>query len=164
MAEDADVIVVGGGLAGLVATARSSMQETRHPCSTRKASNLGGQAFWSFGPDCFWSIPERQLSIKDSFELALQDWMGAKFDVVTRITGRGAGRKPTSRSQPARETRLAARDGTPYLSSGRLGGARRLWRDGPRQFGAALSCHLGHRAGHRRAVRAGARSREEAAG
>src|SRR6201997_5636764 len=75
--------VVGAGLAGLVATyelvraGRSVLvldQENRN--------NLGGQAFWSFGGLFLVDSPEqRRLGIKDSFELALQDWMGsAGFD------------------------------------------------------------------------------------
>ena len=44
--------------------------------------SLGGQAFWSFGGLFLVDSPEqRRLGIKDSFELALQDWMGsAGFD------------------------------------------------------------------------------------
>ena len=43
---------------------------------------LGGQAFWSFGGLMFVDSPEqRRLGIKDSYDLALQDWMGsAGFD------------------------------------------------------------------------------------
>jgi predicted oxidoreductase len=46
------------------------------------AANLGGQAYWSFGGLFFVDSPEqRRLGIKDSHELALQDWMGtAGFD------------------------------------------------------------------------------------
>src|SRR5438876_8684528 len=78
-----DVIVVGAGLAGLVAThelvkaGRSVLvldQENRN--------NLGGQAFWSLGGLFLVNSPEqRRLGIKDSYDLALQDWMGtAGFD------------------------------------------------------------------------------------
>ena len=44
--------------------------------------SLGGQAFWSFGGLFFVDSPEqRRMGIKDSYELALQDWMGsAGFD------------------------------------------------------------------------------------
>jgi predicted oxidoreductase len=77
------VIVVGAGLAGLVAThelvnaGRSVLiieQENRE--------NLGGQAFWSLGGLFFVDSPEqRRLGVKDSLELARQDWMGsAGFD------------------------------------------------------------------------------------
>src|SRR6478736_6265118 len=78
-----DAIVVGAGLAGLVAThelvkaGRSVLvvdQENRN--------NLGGQAFWSLAGLFFVDSPEqRRMGIKDSYELALQDWMGsAGFD------------------------------------------------------------------------------------
>jgi predicted oxidoreductase len=80
---DADVIVVGGGLAGLVATAeladagRSVILMEQEP-----EQSLGGQAFWSFGGLFLVNTPEqRRLRIKDSAELALQDWLGtAGFD------------------------------------------------------------------------------------
>ncbi len=80
---DADVIVVGAGLAGLVATAeladagRKVLLLDQEP-----ACNLGGQAFWSFGGLFLVDSPEqRRMGIKDSRELALQDWMGtAGFD------------------------------------------------------------------------------------
>lgn len=78
-----DAIVVGAGIAGLVATyelvqaGRSVLvldQENRH--------NLGGQAFWSLGGLLFVDSPEqRRMGIKDAPELARQDWLGsAQFD------------------------------------------------------------------------------------
>jgi predicted oxidoreductase len=78
-----EVIVVGAGLAGLVATHELTKagkrvlvvdQENRH--------NLGGQAFWSLGGLFFVDSPEqRRMGINDSLELALQDWHGsAQFD------------------------------------------------------------------------------------
>jgi predicted oxidoreductase len=80
---DADVIVIGGGLAGLVATAeladagRSVILLEQEP-----EQSLGGQAFWSFGGLFLVDSPEqRRLRIKDSHDLALQDWLGtAGFD------------------------------------------------------------------------------------
>ena len=80
---DADVIVVGGGLAGLVATAelaradRSVLLLDREPLES-----LGGQAFWSLGGlFCVNSPEQRRLRIRDSAELALADWLGsAGFD------------------------------------------------------------------------------------
>jgi predicted oxidoreductase len=85
-----DVIVVGHGLAGLVATFELQKagkkvlvvdQENRH--------NLGGQAFWSLGGLFFVDSPEqRRMGIKDSHDLALQDWMGsAQFDRMGDGTG-----------------------------------------------------------------------------
>ncbi|MFE2598955.1 FAD-binding dehydrogenase [Streptomyces sp. NPDC059396] len=83
MAYDADVIVIGAGLAGLVATAelaaagRSVIVLDQEP-----EQSLGGQAHWSFGGLFLVDSPEqRRLRIRDSRELALQDWLGtAGFD------------------------------------------------------------------------------------
>ena len=83
MAEDADVIVVGGGLAGLVAACEITDAGKRVIVVDQEGEqSLGGQAFWSFGGLFLVDSPEqRRLGIKDSFELALQDWMGsAGFD------------------------------------------------------------------------------------
>lgn len=80
---DADVIVVGAGLAGLVATCELVLRGKKVLLVDQEnAENLGGQAFWSFGGLFFVDSPEqRRLGIKDSHELALQDWMGtAGFD------------------------------------------------------------------------------------
>jgi uncharacterized protein len=83
MAEDADVIVVGGGLAGLVAATEIADAGKRVVLVDQEGEqNLGGQAFWSFGGLFLVDSPEqRRLGIKDSHDLALQDWMGtAGFD------------------------------------------------------------------------------------
>jgi uncharacterized protein len=80
---DADVIVVGAGLAGLVA-ACEVIDRGRSVLivDQENAANLGGQAFWSFGGLFLVDSPEqRRLGIHDSHELALQDWLGtAGFD------------------------------------------------------------------------------------
>jgi predicted oxidoreductase len=80
---DADVIVVGAGLAGLVA-ACEVLDKGRSVLivDQENAANLGAQAFWSFGGLFFVDSPEqRRLGIRDSHELALQDWLGtAGFD------------------------------------------------------------------------------------
>ncbi|MCX4525011.1 MULTISPECIES: FAD-binding dehydrogenase [unclassified Streptomyces] len=83
MQYDADVIVIGAGLAGLVATAelvdagRKVILLDQEP-----EQSIGGQAHWSFGGLFFVDSPEqRRMRIKDSRELALQDWSGtAGFD------------------------------------------------------------------------------------
>ncbi|MFD8008306.1 FAD-binding dehydrogenase [Streptomyces mirabilis] len=83
MAYDADVIVIGAGLAGLAATAelvdagRKVILLDQEP-----EQSIGGQAHWSFGGLFFVNSPEqRRMRIKDSHALALQDWMGtAGFD------------------------------------------------------------------------------------
>ncbi|MER6255257.1 FAD-binding dehydrogenase [Streptomyces sp. NPDC001584] len=83
MTYDADVIVIGAGLAGLVATAelvdagRKVILLDQEP-----ERSIGGQAHWSFGGLFFVDSPEqRRMRIKDSHALALQDWLGtAGFD------------------------------------------------------------------------------------
>src|SRR6201995_5444058 len=76
---DSDVIVVGAGLAGLVATAELADAGRRVLLLDQEpASNLGGQAFWSFGGLFLVGSPEqRRTGIKDSFELARQGWLGS---------------------------------------------------------------------------------------
>jgi predicted oxidoreductase len=79
----ADVIVVGGGLAGLVATAELAAAGRRVILLDQEPeASLGGQAFWSFGGLFLVDTPEqRRLRVRDSHELALQDWLGtAAFD------------------------------------------------------------------------------------
>ncbi|MCZ4095732.1 FAD-binding dehydrogenase [Streptomyces sp. So13.3] len=83
MAMDADVIVVGAGLSGLVATAELAAAGRKVILVDQEPeASLGGQAFWSFGGLFLVDSPEqRRMRIKDSPELALQDWMGtAGFD------------------------------------------------------------------------------------
>ncbi|MFI1469795.1 FAD-binding dehydrogenase [Streptomyces wuyuanensis] len=79
MAYDADVIVIGAGLAGLVATAelvdagRKVILLDQEP-----EQSIGGQAHWSFGGLFLVDSPEqRRMRIRDSHDLALQDWLGA---------------------------------------------------------------------------------------
>ncbi|MET4589720.1 FAD-binding dehydrogenase [Arthrobacter sp. 754] len=84
---DADVIIIGGGLAGLVACnelvragKRVAVIDQENP------ANLGGQAFWSLGGMFLVNSPmQRRLGVRDSFDLAWQDWQGsAQWD---RLTG-----------------------------------------------------------------------------
>src|SRR5437016_12169994 len=80
---DADVIVVGAGLAGLVAAAELSDAGRRVIIVEQEPeTSLGGQAFWSLGGLFLVDTPEqRRLGIRDSHELAWQDWLGtAAFD------------------------------------------------------------------------------------
>lgn len=83
MEDEADVIVVGAGLAGLVATAELTEAGKRVILVDQEPEqSLGGQAFWSFGGLFLVNSPEqRRLGIRDSRELAMQDWLGsAGFD------------------------------------------------------------------------------------
>lgn len=81
--EQADAIVVGGGLSGLVAATEIADVGKRVIVVDQEGEqSLGGQAFWSFGGLFLVDSPEqRRLGIKDSFDLAMQDWLGtAGFD------------------------------------------------------------------------------------
>ncbi|MBE9914264.1 FAD-binding dehydrogenase [Paenibacillus donghaensis] len=78
-----DAIVVGAGLAGLVATAEMADAGKKVLLLDQEPeASLGGQAWWSFGGLFLVNSPEqRRLGIKDSKELAWQDWIGsAGFD------------------------------------------------------------------------------------
>ncbi len=80
---DADLIIVGAGLAGLVAAAEAADAGRRVLLLDQEGEqNLGGQAFWSLGGLLFVDSPEqRRLGIRDSRELAHRDWMNtAGFD------------------------------------------------------------------------------------
>jgi predicted oxidoreductase len=80
---DADAIVVGAGLAGLVATTELAAAGKRVILLDQEPqASLGGQAFWSFGGLLMINTPEqRRLGVKDSRELALRDWLAyAGFD------------------------------------------------------------------------------------
>ncbi|MCF6746101.1 FAD-binding dehydrogenase [Blastococcus sp. KM273128] len=80
---EADVVVVGAGLAGLVATAELADAGKRVILVDQEPeASLGGQAWWSFGGLFLVDSPEqRRLRVRDSLELARQDWFGtAGFD------------------------------------------------------------------------------------
>jgi len=79
MALDADAIVVGSGLAGLVAAGELAIGGRRVILVDQEPEqSLGGQAFWSLGGLFLVDSPlQRRMGIKDSHALALQDWMGA---------------------------------------------------------------------------------------
>ncbi|KAI0845104.1 FAD binding domain-containing protein [Daldinia vernicosa] len=81
--QTAPVIIVGGGLAGLVAAFELSQRGVRTLIVDQEGEqNLGGQAFWSLGGIfCVDSTEQRRLGIKDSRKLAMRDWLGsARFD------------------------------------------------------------------------------------
>jgi predicted oxidoreductase len=80
---DADVIVVGAGLSGLVAAYELAAADRSVILVDRESiGSLGGQAYWSLGGLFMVNSPEqRRLRIRDSEELALADWLGsAGFD------------------------------------------------------------------------------------
>lgn len=108
---DADVIVVGAGLAGLVAAAEL-LERGRSVLivDQENEANIGGQAFWSFGGLFFVDSVEqrRQACIRDNYERAR--WKigcAQRVSTATRITGPSSGRAPTSTSRPAKRS-LAA--------------------------------------------------------
>src|SRR5919108_2640036 len=83
MTEVTDVIVVGGGLAGLVAATEIADAGKRVIVVDQEGEqSLGGQAFWSFGGLFMVDTPEqRRLRVHDSREVALRDWLAyAAFD------------------------------------------------------------------------------------
>ena len=80
---NADVVVVGHGLAGLVAAAEAAdLGRSVVLVDQEPEQSLGGQAHWSLGGLFMVDTPEqRRMGIKDSHELALSDWFGsAQFD------------------------------------------------------------------------------------
>jgi uncharacterized protein len=76
---DADVVVVGAGLAGLVTTAELvAAGKSVVLVDQESEANLGGQAHWSFGGLFLVdSREQRRMGVRDSFDLAWQDWLGA---------------------------------------------------------------------------------------
>ena len=78
-----DAIVIGAGLSGLVATAEIADRGKKVLLLDQEPeSSFGGQAWWSFGGLFLIDSPEqRRMGIRDSYELARQDWFGsANFD------------------------------------------------------------------------------------
>ena len=80
---DADAIIIGAGLAGLVAAHELAAAGRKVILLEQEGENsIGGQAFWSLGGLFMVDSPEqRRLGIKDNIDLARQDWFGsAQFD------------------------------------------------------------------------------------
>lgn len=110
---DADVIIIGGGLAGLVAANELVRAGKRVAIVDQEnAANLGGQAFWSLGGLFLVDTPmQRRLGVRDSFDLAWQDWQGsAQWD---RLAG------------PLAEDRWAQQWGRAYVEF--AAGEKRSW-------------------------------------
>ena len=83
MTTETDVVIVGAGLAGLVAAAEAADRGRRVALLDQEPEHfLGGQAYWSLGGLLMVDTPEqRRMGIRDSHALALNDWMGsAGFD------------------------------------------------------------------------------------
>ena len=83
MKDKTDAVVVGGGLAGLVAASELAAAGRRVVILEQEPeASLGGQAFWSLGGLFLVNSPEqRRLGVRDSFDLAMRDWIGtAGFD------------------------------------------------------------------------------------
>jgi predicted oxidoreductase len=81
--QESDAIVIGAGLAGLVATAELVAAGKRVTVLEQEPeASFGGQAWWSFGGLFLIDSPEqRRMGVRDSLELARQDWLGsAAFD------------------------------------------------------------------------------------
>ena len=76
---DCDVLVVGAGLAGLVAACElADAGKLVIIVDQENENNVGGQAFWSFGGLLFAGSPEqKRLGIKDGRDLVWQDWQGS---------------------------------------------------------------------------------------
>ncbi|MFC0678405.1 FAD-binding dehydrogenase [Lysobacter korlensis] len=83
MVQQADAIIVGAGLAGLVAAAELLDAGKRVIILEQEpAASFGGQAWWAFGGLFLVDSPEqRRMGVRDSHELARQDWLAsAAFD------------------------------------------------------------------------------------
>jgi hypothetical protein len=79
----ADVIIVGGGLAGIVAAMELLNQGKRVLIIDRdKEENFGGLARWAFGGMFFVNSKHQQKrGIQDSIDLAISDWFSyAEFE------------------------------------------------------------------------------------
>ncbi|MBD5786245.1 FAD-binding dehydrogenase [Cellulosimicrobium terreum] len=77
--ETPDVVIVGAGLAGLVAAAELTAAGRRVVLLDQEPpASLGGQAWWSFGGLFLVGSPEqRRMGVTDSAELAFDDWLGS---------------------------------------------------------------------------------------
>ncbi|UUZ61722.1 FAD-binding protein [Nocardioides sp. B-3] len=125
-----DAIVVGAGIAGLVATHELVRAgKSVLVLDPENRNNLGGRAFWSLGGLFFVDSPEqRRMGIKDSRELALADWLGSAGARPPRGRGR-RGHVGTTlgrgvrRLRGHREARLPAGPGAEVAGLRRLGRA-----------------------------------------
>ncbi|WP_277212923.1 FAD-binding dehydrogenase [Isoptericola croceus] len=91
---DADVIVIGAGLAGLVTATELTAAGRRVVLLDQEPeASLGGQAWWSFGGLFLVDSPEqRRLGVRDSAELAWADWLGSAQFAAGAERGEGPDR------------------------------------------------------------------------
>lgn len=145
-----DAIVIGAGLAGLVAAAELVEAGKRVTIVDQEPeATFGGQAWWSFGGVFLVDSPEqRRMGIRDSIELAQQDWAAtAGFDRPEDDHARQWAESYLDFASGEKEV-VAAREGRAVLPRRRLGRAQRRHRHGARQLGAALPHRVGQRAWH----------------
>jgi predicted oxidoreductase len=109
---------------------------------------LGGQAFWSLGGLFLVDTPEqRRMGIRDSRELALNDWMGsAQFDRKEDYWPRKWAEAYVDFAAGEMRSWLHAMGMRWFPIVGWAEG--RVFRQWSRQFGAAVSSDLGRGAGH----------------
>lgn len=157
---DYDAAIVGAGLAGLIA-ANERVQAGRRVAllDQENASNLGGQAYWSFGGLFLVDSPEqRRLGVRDSVDLAWSDWQAsARWDRFDGDLGADVWARRWGRAYvefaAGEERDWLRRQGvrlTPMVGVGR---ARRRPRRGPRQLRAPVPCGVGHGNRRQRSVR-----------
>jgi hypothetical protein len=138
-----DVLVVGGGLAGIVTALECLRAGQRVTVVDRDTpERLGGLARWAFGGMALVDTPlQRRMKIHDSPDIAYRDWLRfgelGEADRLPRQWG-----APLRRTFVRRGPRLAHRPGPVLVpAGGELGRARPA---GQRQHPAALPHRVGH--------------------
>ena len=106
MKDEADVIIVGAGLAGLVAAAELIDAGRRVIILEQEPeASVGGQAFWSFGGLFFVNSPDqRRLGIAIPMSWPGRTGLAARGLIGKKTIGLVNGHKPTSPLRQARNT------------------------------------------------------------